>query len=68
MKRKEVIIGIAIAMVILIATLIIHNFIFELPHALVSSLIIFSALLFTLCIIGEKKRKQQEESQKPHDK
>ena len=67
MKRKEVIIGIAIAMIILIVTLIIHNFIFKLPHILISSLIIFSALLFTLCIIGEKKRKRQEDRQKPDD-
>lgn len=68
MKRKEVIIGITVAIAILITTLIIHNFIFELSHIFVSSLIIFSALLFTLCVIGEKKRKQQEESQKPGDK
>lgn len=60
MKKKEVIIGIAIAMVILIATLIIHNFIFELSYVLVCSLVIFSALLFMLCIIGEKKERSRK--------
>ncbi|MGI6169998.1 MAG: hypothetical protein ACOYI4_09960 [Christensenellales bacterium] len=68
MKRNEVIIGIAIAMVVLIATLVLHHFIVKLSHILISSLIIFSALLFTLCIIGEKKRKSQEDRQKPDDK
>lgn len=68
MKRKEVLIGIAIAVVILIVTLIVHWFFFKLPYVLVSSVIIFSALLFTLCIIGDKKRKQKEKTQRSGDK
>lgn len=60
MKRKDVAIGIAIAVVILIATLVIHNFIFALPHVLVSSLIIFSGLLFTLCMVGGKKESKEK--------
>jgi predicted tellurium resistance membrane protein TerC len=59
-KRKMVIIGIAVAPIILMVTLIIHHFIAELPHVLVSSLVIFSAILITLCLIGERKRKQGE--------
>lgn len=68
MKKTEVIMGKAISVVILIATLIIHSFIFELPYVLALSLVIFSALLYTLCIIGNKRRKKQEESRKSVDK
>jgi hypothetical protein len=64
MKKREVIIGKAIAVVILIATIIIHKFVFELPYVLALSLVIFSALLYTLCTIGGKRRKKQDESQK----
>lgn len=64
MKKKSVIIGMAIATVVLIATVIIHNYIFELPHVLATSLITFSALLFILCIFGNKKRKGQEQNHK----
>jgi hypothetical protein len=61
MKKREVIIGKAIAVVILAATIIIHNFVFDLPHVLVSSLVMFSVLLYTLCTIGNKRRKKQDE-------
>ncbi len=60
MKKKEVIIGKAISIVVLIATIIIHNFIFRLPHVLITSLIMFSVLLFALCTIGDKMRKEKE--------
>ncbi|HWS30261.1 MAG TPA: hypothetical protein VN512_09150 [Clostridia bacterium] len=64
MKKTDVIIGIVIATVVFIATVIIHNFIFELPHVLATSLITFSVLLFALCIFGNKKRKEHGENHK----
>ncbi len=64
MMKTGVIIGIVSATVVFIATVIIHSFIFELPHVLVTSLITFSVLLFVLCIFGNKKRKEQAENHK----
>jgi len=61
MKKREVIIGKAIAVVILVATIIIHNFVYTLPLVLITSLIMFSALLYTLCTIGDIRRKKQDE-------
>lgn len=60
MKKKEVIIGKTISIVVLIATIIIHNFVFKMPHVLVTSFIVFSVLLFVLCTIGDKIRKEKE--------
>lgn len=60
MKRKEVIIGKAMSVFILVATIIVHNYVVELPHGLRSFLVTFSALLFTLCTIGDIRRKKQE--------
>jgi undecaprenyl pyrophosphate phosphatase UppP len=67
-KKKKVIIGIVIATVVFIATVIIHSFIFELPHVLATSLITLSVLLFVLCIFGNKKRKEHEEDHKSDSK
>jgi len=64
MKKKEVILGKSIAVVVLLATIITRNFIFELPNVLATSLIMFSVVLYTLCTIGDKRRKEQEENQK----
>jgi ABC-type multidrug transport system permease subunit len=68
MKKKEVIIGIVISTVVFLSTVIIHSFIFELPHVLATSLITFSALLFVLCIFGNKKRMEREENHKTDGK
>jgi Mg/Co/Ni transporter MgtE len=62
MPKREVIIGKVIAVVVLIATIIIHNFVFKLPHVLATSLAMFSAMLFTLCTIGDIRRRKQDEN------
>ncbi|HHW48883.1 MAG TPA: hypothetical protein GXX14_09735 [Clostridiaceae bacterium] len=62
MKKSEVIIGKTIAVVVLIATIIIHNFVFKLPHVLATSLVMFSAMLFALCTIGDIRRRNQDET------
>jgi len=67
MKRREVILGKSIAMVVLIATIITHNFIYQLPYVLATSLITFSITLFSLCTIGDLRRKNQKESSKQKD-
>jgi len=57
MKKREVILGKAISAVVLVTTIIVHNFVFKLPFVFASSLVTFSALLYTLCIIGDERRK-----------
>ncbi|NLX64781.1 MAG: hypothetical protein GX022_08435 [Clostridiaceae bacterium] len=61
MKKKEVIIGKVIAVTVLIVV-IIYNFLFELPHVLFTSIILFCLMLFTLCVIGDKKRNKRDGS------
>jgi len=61
MKKKEVIIGKMIAVAVLIAV-IIYNHFFELSNVLFTSIILFCLMLFTLCVIGDKKRNKRDGS------
>jgi len=62
MKKREAIIGKVIAVVILVVTIIIHSFVYTLPLVLITSLIMFSAILYTLCTIGDIRKKKQDET------
>jgi len=61
MKKKEVIIGKMIAVAVLIAV-IIYNHFFELSNVLFTSIILFCLMLFTLCVIWDKKRNKRDGS------
>ncbi len=61
MKKTETVIGKTLACIVLLVALCIHFFIAELPSALIASLIGFSALLFFLCVMGDRKRRQEGE-------
>ncbi len=68
MKKTEVIIGMVIACIVFIAMLFIHTFVMALPSVYVIASIIFSVLLFSLCLIGDKKRRKQENNGPAQDK
>lgn len=62
MRKIEVIIGKVISLVVLITTIIFHKFVSELNHVIFTCLVSFSALLYTLCVIGDKRKKQKGDS------
>jgi membrane protein implicated in regulation of membrane protease activity len=68
MKKKEVIIGKIIAWIVFLAALCLRMLVADLPYIYAHSMIFFSVLLFTLCVIGDRKRKKQEDESASKDK